>query len=99
MKLIITAEAESDLIHIGDYIAQDNPRRAMSFVAELEARCEAIVHQPSGYALIPRYEAYGIRRAVHGNYLIFYRVEPGAVVILHVLNSAMDFERILFPTS
>lgn len=26
------------------------------------------------FPLVPRYEGHGIRRRVHGNYLIFYRV-------------------------
>lgn len=35
--------------------------------------------------------------AVHGRYLIFYRVDPGSVVVLHILASEMDRERLLFP--
>jgi len=37
MKLLITPLAAFDLEEIGDYIAQDNPFRAASFVAELRA--------------------------------------------------------------
>lgn len=97
MKLVLTKEAESDLVFIGDYIAQDNPRRALSFVEELQARCAALVNQPRAYPLVPRHEAAGIRRAVHGRYLIFYRVEPSAVVVLHILAAEMNYDRLLFP--
>jgi len=38
MKVLITAEAEADLEAIGDYIARDNPARALSFVRELYQR-------------------------------------------------------------
>ncbi|MEF3365520.1 type II toxin-antitoxin system RelE/ParE family toxin [Methylocystis sp. 9N] len=38
-----------------------------------------------------------MRRRVHGDYLIFYRIQPSAVEILHVLHGAMDYERLLFP--
>jgi toxin ParE1/3/4 len=47
---------------------------------------------------VPRYEALGVRRRGHGRYLIFYRVDPNAVVIVHVLHGAQDYEEILFPT-
>lgn len=35
MKLVFTEEAKRDLLLVGDYIAQDNPRRAITFVEEL----------------------------------------------------------------
>ena len=42
---------------------------------------------------VPRYEHHGIRR----RYLIFHQVGEDGIVILHVLNGAMDVEAILFP--
>ncbi len=35
MIVVITAEAEADLEQIGDFIAVNNPRRAVTFVNEL----------------------------------------------------------------
>ena len=46
MQLLITPLAAYDLEEIGDYIAQDNPVRAGSFVAELRAHCEKICLTP-----------------------------------------------------
>lgn len=97
MKLVITAAAEADLEAIGDYIARDNPTRAVGFVRELERCCLEIVEMPQAWQLVPRYEAQGIRRRVHGRYLIFYSIGADQVTILHVLNGAMDYEAILFP--
>lgn len=37
MKLVFSPKAAEDLEEIGDYIARDNPQRALSFVAEIEA--------------------------------------------------------------
>lgn len=37
MRMIVLPAAKADLIEIGDYIAVDNPARAMSFIAEIEA--------------------------------------------------------------
>jgi addiction module RelE/StbE family toxin len=89
-------EAESDLEQIADDIARDNPRRALSFVQELRSKCEALAPNPSAFSLVPRYESYGIRRRVHGNYLIFYRVRAEQVVIVHVLHGASDYAAVLF---
>jgi len=97
VKVVIAAEAVSDLEHIGDYIAADNPVRAESFVRELLARCYALADMPRAFPLVPRYEDTGVRRRPHGDYLIFYRVGADVVDILHVLNGAQNYEAILFP--
>ena len=97
MIVIITDEAQADLWRIGEYIALDNPRRAETFVDELEARCLALGDMPRAFPLVPRYEDSGVRRRPHGNYLIFYRVGSNSVDVLHVIHSAQDYEAILFP--
>jgi toxin ParE1/3/4 len=48
--------------------------------------------------LVPRYEAYGIRRCVHASYLIFYRVGGKQVDVVHILHGAQDYASLLFPT-
>ena len=97
MKLDITSAAEADLEEIADYIARDSPVRAMTVVRELYGRCFDIADMPEAWPVVPSYEHHGIRRRVHGRYLIFYRVGEDRIVILHVLNGAMDVETILFP--
>ncbi|MGK2912048.1 MAG: type II toxin-antitoxin system RelE/ParE family toxin [Sphingobium sp.] len=95
MIVHLSAEAEHDLEAIGDFIARDNPARALSFVRELRARCLGLGDMPERFPLVPRYEAAGVRRCAHGNYLIFYRAEADKVVIIHVLNGAQDYASIL----
>ncbi|PKP63325.1 MAG: plasmid stabilization protein [Alphaproteobacteria bacterium HGW-Alphaproteobacteria-8] len=97
MKVLITAEAEADLEAIGDYIARDNPVRALSFVRELYQLCIDTADMPRAWPVVPRYEHHGIRRRFHGRYLIFYRMSDDRITVLHILNGAMDVERILFP--
>jgi plasmid stabilization system protein ParE len=97
MILEFSSEAENDLEQITDYIAEHNPLRAMLLIRELRSnKCEELVDIPNGFALVPGYEAHGIRRRVHGNYLIFYRVETGKVVIIHILHGATDYGATLF---
>jgi toxin ParE1/3/4 len=99
MRLVFTETAEQELEAIGDYIAIDNPARALGFIRELRKDCNLLTTMPERHPLLARYRAAGIRRRVYDNYLIFYRVEAETVQILHVLHGAMDYEAILFPES
>ncbi|WCT76276.1 type II toxin-antitoxin system RelE/ParE family toxin [Novosphingobium humi] len=98
MIVLLTAEAEFDLEAIGDFIARDNPTRALSFLRELREKCLGLAEMPERFPMVPRYEATGIRRRGHGDYLIFYRVEPDRVIILHILHGAQNYTSILFPS-
>lgn len=75
MKVTVTEAAWADMLAIGRTIAHDNPHRAETFLEELYERCHGIGRTPKAYPLVPGYEASGIRGRVHGNYLIFYRID------------------------
>jgi plasmid stabilization system protein ParE len=98
MIVHLSAEAEYDLETIGDYIARDKPERALSFLHELRSKCLGLADMPERFPLVPRYEATGVRRRVHGDYLIFFRVEAEKVVIIHILHGAQNYSTILFPS-
>jgi plasmid stabilization system protein ParE len=97
VKVIITPEARTDLGRIWSYIEQDNSARAIGFIREIGERCQRLSHMPLRYQLLIGHEESGIRRIPHGNYVIFYRIMPDAIYILHILNAAQDHEAILFP--
>ena len=97
MKVRLTQEAEADLERIGDWIARDNPRRALGFVRELRESCLGLGDSPWAFPVVPRYVGHAVRRRVPGNYLIFYRVEATHVSVLHVLHGAMDYATVVFP--
>ena len=92
MKIILTPAAERDLAAIGDFIAQDDPVRAESFIDELVDRCAGLAAFPERFPLVNRYSSSGVRRCLHGRYLIFYRMEPELVRVLHILHGATDYE-------
>ena len=96
MRVVITAAAKADLLAIRRTIETDNLSRAVSFVEELLDRCLTLADTPRAYPLVPRYERFGIRRCVHGNYLIFYRLQPEKIEVIHVLQGARDIEALLF---
>ena len=89
MRCEISPRARLDLREIGDYIAQDNPRRAVSFIDELVAHCHRITSQP-GIGVLREELARDLRMQPHGRYLIFYRVEGEVVSIIRVLHGARD---------
>jgi addiction module RelE/StbE family toxin len=97
MRVVVTDEAKADLVEIGEFIRPHNPSRAATFVDELLDRCVVLADMPRAFPLIPRYEHHGIRRCVHKDYLIFYRVLEDLVEIIHILHGARNYEVLLFP--
>lgn len=95
MSVIWSPESRGELAEIRKYIAGDNRQRAISFVMEITAAGEAIGDVPKAFPLVPR-EHRGIRKRVHGQYLIFYRLEGQDVHILHIAHGARDYIRALF---
>jgi plasmid stabilization system protein ParE len=92
----LTAEAESDLEAIAEYIAHDSVTAALNVVHELREKCRALAQAPRGYPPVPRYEHHGVRRRPVGNYLIFYRIGTEAIEVVHILHGARDYEQLLF---
>lgn len=97
MKAVITQAAYADLECIGDYIGRGNPERAWTFIEELTNRCLKLAEMPQACPVTPRYEEFGIRRCVHRNYLIFYRIRNRRIEVLRILQGARDYESLLFP--
>lgn len=95
MKIVFSPRSEEDLEEIADFIARDSPRSAIRFIAEVRATCEKLADAPLGYE-VQRQIDPGIRRAVHGRYLIFYSTPPGEVRIERILHSARDVTAELF---
>jgi plasmid stabilization system protein ParE len=97
MELVITEPAEAELEEIGDYISEDNPARADSFTLELLERCSGLAENPTRYAVFTRWRGRELRKCPHGRYLIFYSIVGDAVEINHIVHSARDYARTLFP--
>lgn len=90
MQLIFSPLAESDLEEIADYIALDNPLRALSFVKELRAQCRSIQENPLAFA--SREElAPGLRVMAYKRYLIFFRPLVSVIRIERILHSAREY--------
>jgi len=87
-KLIYAEEASNDLDGIFETIKQDNPERAITFVAEIE---KAISHL-ARFPLMGRERSKSNRQVIHGNYRIVYavNVKSQTVTVKHVKNCARN---------
>lgn len=95
MILSFTAEAERSLERIGDYIAADNPERAISFLHELQDKARQLAELPNGFPLVPRYADQGIRRRSYRGYGILYSVETDRIIIHRFIGPGQDHDRLL----
>jgi toxin ParE1/3/4 len=96
MQLFFSPLAEQDLAAIADYIATDNPSKALDFIRQLRERCLMLELQPeSGIARAEL--GVAIRSLLFGNYLIFYTLQPNQVRIERIIHGARDYRRLLRP--
>lgn len=89
MKLGISPLAEHDMEAIGDYIAQDNPLRAVSFTEELYQQCLLIAESPAIYRGRPEL-GQGVRSCAYGRYLILFRGLDTEVRVERLLHGSRD---------
>jgi plasmid stabilization system protein ParE len=61
----------------------------------LTGECASLATMPLSRPIVPRYEAKGIRRHMHGNYQIFYQIIGDQIYVVHVLHGARDYEALL----
>lgn len=90
-RLAFSPEAEADLTDIAAYIAADDPKRALGFLDELEARCAALVDFPESGRARPEL-APDLRSKPHGRYVIFYTPGADELRIERILHGARDME-------
>ena len=96
MRLFFAPLAEQDLESIADYIAADNPRRAVTFIQELRQQCQRLALNPLGYRMRPEL-GEGIRSCPHGHYVIFFEALVDAVTTVRILHGARDMPALFRP--
>lgn len=74
MRVVFRAAAKRDLRNIGDWIARDNPHRADTFVAELEAKAAALTYMSRRGPVFAQTRRGPVHNLTHGRYLMFYLV-------------------------
>ncbi len=89
MRVELSRFVEGDLEAIADYIAQDNPKRAESFIREIAAQIRAIGRNPLLYQLRPEI-GEGARMAILGRYVVLFRVIRKTARIERVVYGGRD---------
>ena len=95
MNVVLSPEALDDLERIAERIAANNPRRAATFAAELRAKCLTLPGMPEAFPVVGEYEGVSIRRRIHNDYLIFYRLRSESIVVWRVVHGARDYFELL----
>lgn len=85
--------AEADLLDIGRYTLQKwGMDQAIRYIDELEACCGQLAGAP-GLGRPCDHVRPGLRRMEHGRHIIFYRQEPGGILVSRILHQRMIPER------
>ena len=89
MRIEFSRFVEIDLEEIADWIAQDNPGRAVSFIREFREGFRRIGEGPFLYQLRPDI-GEDARLAVVGRYVVLFRIDDEVVRIERVLFGGRD---------
>jgi toxin ParE1/3/4 len=79
-----TKRAAADLIAIGEYIAQDNPKAARSWVERLRHQAVIAAEMPFAGRKVPEISRHDIRETFLRSYRIVYRIDAEGITVLTV---------------
>lgn len=98
-RVILTPEAENDLREIYRYIASVLQEQAAAhrLVAKIKDAILDLETMPERWNLYHQepWESRGLRKAVVGNYIIFYYLQGQSVFVISILYGKRDIETIL----
>lgn len=94
MRLELSRYIENDLEAIADFIAEENPARAVSFIREIRQKIRSISLQPLLYQLRPEI-GESARLAVVGRYVILFRIVDEVVRIERIVYGGRDIPSLL----
>jgi plasmid stabilization system protein ParE len=89
--------AESDLLEIFDFIAQDSPKRALSYLEKLDKRVGLLEHNPE-LGRIPRNQKlreFGYRVLIVESYLFFYIIRGQLIEIHRVVHGSRNLDDLI----
>jgi len=89
--------AQDDLINIHDWIAQDSPVRALSFVEKVDKRIGALAQSPhlGRIPRHPRLKESGYRVLILDSYLVFYIIRDQLIEIHRVVHASRNLDHLI----
>ncbi len=94
MQLELSRFIEGDLDEVSDFISQDNPIRAVTFIKEIRTKFNEIRSNPLAYQLRPDIGKEA-RMATLGSYAILFRVRGKKIRIERVTYGGRDLPSLL----
>ena len=91
-KLVWEVDAIRDLDLIGEYIAQQSPEYAPTYVERVMAAAEHLADFPLSGRVIPELDDQALREVIFQNYRIVYEFVADEVTVLGVIHAALDFQ-------
>ena len=89
----IAAAAQTDLVEIAEYIAQDNPEAARKIIKEITAKFALLRDNPfigrEQNRILVNLRSFAVKK-----YVIFYQPSDDGVEILRVLHGSRDIENL-----
>jgi toxin ParE1/3/4 len=95
MKVVLTRRALADLDTLADWIGNDNPSRAVTFVVALREKCKDLAAMPVAWPLKRGWNPMQARIRHWRGYLIVYVVLADRIDVLHIVNGARDLDALL----
>jgi toxin ParE1/3/4 len=97
MQIELSRYIEGDLDVIADFIAQDNPSRALTFIQDIRKKFSDIQRDPLIYQLRPDI-GEDARMATVGNYAILFRVMGNVVRVERVAYGGRNLPGVFDPS-
>lgn len=90
-----SVDALADLDEIAGFISRRSPSFAPHFVSRVVSAAERVERFPQMGRIVPEVGDATLRELIFQSYRIVYSIENGGreVVVLGVLNGALDFDR------
>lgn len=93
VELVLTIQAEEDLLDIWRYTAQQwGELQANAYLDDLDQGMKTILRHPEIGAECSQIRL-GYRRIIVKHHRVFYLMRPGAIEIVRVLHESMDVYR------
>jgi len=97
-RMLWTRTARRDLDAIVGYIATDSIENALSVLDRLQKRADSLTTAAEGGRLVPELRSIDVhqyRELVDRPWRIVYRIDPGSVMMLAVLDGRRELESLL----
>jgi len=85
-----TETAWRDLRHVADYIAEDSPGYAATFVEQIRDLARSLDLFAHRGRIVPELGDPAVRELLVGNYRLLYEIHPATIEILGLIHGARD---------